>query len=247
MVPYDVFFWLSILGGNLIFFLMLRVIRLFFKRDNFKNINKFFILLIGLFIMFVILNPLFKIIELPGLILGVYGNLSTRVRFVVGFICAMIFAMDIPCYQFIVFKLKFYLINKQRYTLHIYHNLIYLTSTGLWIINLFGTMVFLSAIFGNYKISWNWGITIILVIEYIGKIVLSLLDSQRFTMKDNRYSYCNFKKRLEGSQEEIQLVELVNDGIVLHINGEKIYIRCLDELYLQIVCNQLSNPRKNEI
>lgn len=116
MAPYDVFFWLSILGGNLIFILILRVIRLFFKRDNFKNINKFFILLIGLFIMFVILNPLFKIIKLPGLILGVYGNLSMRVRFVVGFISAMIFAMDIPCYQFIVFKLKFYLKKNILYT-----------------------------------------------------------------------------------------------------------------------------------
>lgn len=238
MNDYDVFFWLSIMGGYISFFLIQNLLRIIVRKSNIKDAKGYIFLTILLMAVFVFLNPILKIIKLPDILSENYADSNTRL--IVGIIFAAFFAADMAIYQFLNFWLRLYRKNSDKYSIQVYHNTVYLLSQGVWLVSLLGTMLFLVAAFGNYKSSWNMGMAFIVISVCAGKVILSVLDAQKLIVKGNHFYYYSFKKKYEGDLSEIKSAEYENGTISLNMNDELVEIKCIDQFYAELFCRKIS-------
>ena len=235
-MDYGNFFWLGIVGGNVCYIIMLLSLGMALKKSTIRIVG--YILLIAGLIGFIILNPIFKEIKLPGIVSGAYDVLNYNTRLILGIVCNVIPVVFMPCYQFLTFKMKLYQ-NKKKYTAYVYHDVFFLFSTGLWCMWLFSSFLFGSAMSGNYKLSWNWIFGVLLVIYYIGGICMALMRQETIVIMDKRYRYCNFNEIFEGELKDIESVEMVKGGMILHIKEKELYIRCTQKPYADLLSDIL--------
>lgn len=238
MNDYDVFFWLSIVGGYICFILIQNLLRLIVRKSNIKDAKVYIFLTILLMVGFVFLNPVLKIIKLPDILSENYAN--SNMRLIVGMVLAAFFAVDMVIYYFWNFHLRLYRKNSDKYSIHVYHNAVYLLFQGVWLISLFGTLLFLSVAFGNYKSSWNMGMAFIVISVCVGKVILSVLDAHKLIVKGNHFYYYSFKKKYEGDLREIKSAKFEKAAISLNINEELVEIKCIDKFYAELFCRKIS-------
>lgn len=242
MENYGVLFWLGILGGNVCYVIMLLALGMASKKSSVRKVGC--ILLVAGLVGFILLNPFFKEIKLPGIVSGTYGVMNNNIRFITGVICNIIPFIFIPCYQFFTLKMKLLRLkmhpHKSKYVGYVYHDAFYLLSTGLWCMYMFSSLLFGGALSHNYKVSWNWFFGVLLAVYYIGGICMVVLQQSTFTIMDGRYSYHDFKKKSEGELKDIESVEMIKGGMILHIKGEELHIRCTQKPYADVLADKLA-------
>lgn len=224
-------FWVCILVGNLVFVLFLNQLRKIVKKNGTADISIHVLLSILLFGIFLAINPILKVAQLPEII----AVMSSNKKIIWGLVFAMIFAIDMAIYHFLKFQIK-----RKTLSLYIFYDVMYLGSAGLWLVSLFGTMLFIAAAFGNYKTTWNWGMVVILIVMYIGRFILSVLEVQRFTICDNQYSYCAYKKKCNGIINEISAVKGANHSIELLLDDRKCIIKCSNKYLIEELFNKVN-------
>lgn len=202
------------------------------------------ILLTAGLVGFILLNPFSKEIKLPGIVSGAYGVMNNNKRFITGVVCNIIPFVFIPCYQFFIEKMKLLKLklypHKTKYMVYVYHDAFFLFSMGLWCMYMFSSLLFGGALLRNYKVSWNCFFGVLLTIYYIGGIYMVVLQQSTFVIMDGRYSYHDFKKDSEGELKNIESVEMVKGGMILHIKGEELYIRCTQKPYADLLGDKLA-------
>lgn len=137
------------IGGNAGYFLALAVWRMFLQKLKARNIGVS--LLMGVLTGGIIMLTIRKEMRILGIISGDYGDLSWWVRIVVGIIYCLISLVFIPCYQFVVFKLKLYPGRKDRYTAYVYHDFFFLFSTGIWCVLALNAMLVAAVVSGGVQ------------------------------------------------------------------------------------------------
>ena len=109
----------------------------------------------------------------------------------------------------------------------------------LYLIIMLGAAVLLTAVLGYYKTSWDifWGV--VLLAGYLGVLGVSYLHQKRFVIMDGKFYYYGFEKWYEGKLEEIEWVEKVDNGIVIHAGEREMGILSSSEKYLEPLMKRL--------
>lgn len=78
-----------------------------------------------------------------------------------------------------------------------------------------------------------------LLAGYLGMYGVSYLQQKRFVIMDSKFYYCGFKKWYLGNMEEIERVEKVDNGIVIHAGEKEMGILWCSENYLDPLLKRL--------
>lgn len=231
MDNYDVFYWLGILGGNVCYIAMLFVLGGAMKRTGAKRVG--YVLLTAVMLAgFIFINPFSKEIKLPGIVSGNYVVLGSGARVVIGSICTVMPYVIMRAYWFLAFNLQQHNNkNKDRSTFYVYHTFFVLFHLGLWNTWMVSALFFASAVGKHFKTSWEGIFGALLAIYYIGGICMAVLRQLTFEVEDGHFKYKGLNKTCEGVLEDIEAAERTKKGIILYVNGEKLFIGChLEEL-----------------
>ncbi|MCI5585586.1 MAG: hypothetical protein MR383_08605 [Lachnospiraceae bacterium] len=153
------------------------------------------------------------------------------------FIVFLLLAM--PFYSFHIFKWKPLFNWKEDYSIFVYQDLFTQAICVVQIIMLQGAAVLGIALLGKYSrfLDWYWGGLI--CANYLGLLLLSLFRQKRFVLIKDKFYYCNFIRRMEGSLGEIEHVKRVDKGILIHVRGEELEILCTKEKYVDTLMKKL--------
>ena len=231
MKYYDIFYWLGILGGNACYIVMLFAIGGVMKRRGIKRAG-YALLMAGMLVGFILLNPFTKEIKLPGIVSGNYSVFSNGVRIVIGVICTIMPYAIMRIHWFFVFDLQqYHNKNREKSTFYVYHTFFILFHEGLWCMWMASALFFASAVGKHFKSSWEGIFGAFLAIYYIGGICMAVLQQLTFEVEKGYFRYNRLGKIYEGTLEDIKVVERTDKGVILHVKGEKLYIGCrLEEL-----------------
>lgn len=232
------------IGGNAGYFLALAVWRMFLQKLKARNIGVS--LLMGVLTGGIIMLTIRKEMRILGIISGDYGDLSWWGRTVVGIIYCLISLVFIPCYQFVVFKLKLYPGRKDGYTAYVYHDFFFLFSTGIWCVLALNAMLVAAVLSGGYKTSWDGACGIIQMFCYMAGMVLMLLRQKTFVRTEDSYSYRDFGRSIKGKLKDIRFVEEIRGGVVLHTDSTSMRIRCSQKPYIDLLRDRLSDIGSQE-
>lgn len=151
--------------------------------------------------------------------------------------------LAMPFYFFRVFKWKPFFNWKEDYSICIYHDYFVRGILVVQMMMLQGAVVLTIALMGKYPgfLDWYWGLLV--CTNYLGIILLSFFRHKRFVLVKDKFYYCSFKQRLEGSLEEIEKVERVGNGVVIYAKEAKMEILCTKEKYLEILMEKIPGKR----
>ncbi|MCI5585585.1 MAG: hypothetical protein MR383_08600 [Lachnospiraceae bacterium] len=100
--------------------------------------------------------------------------------------------------------------------------------------NTYGAQMLTVAI--NDKAKWN--------MEYIGAVILAILQGQVFVMTDQGYCYYGFKKKRQGSLKDMESAELKDKAVILRMKGEELPVWCTRKPYSDLLCEQCNKRIK---
>lgn len=242
MEYYDIFYWLGILGGNVCYIVMLFALSRAMKRTGIKKAG-YVLLMAGMVIGFFAWDPFSKEIKLPGIVSGNYVALRNEVRIVIGVICTVMPYAIMRIHWFLVFDLlQYHNKNREKSTFYVYHTFFLLFHAGLWCMWMVSALFFASAVGKHFKSSWEGIFGVFLVIYYIGGVCMAVLRQLTLEVENGRFKYNRLGKVCEGALEDIKAVERTDKGVILHVKGEKLGIRCyLDELE-ELFSDKITDP-----
>lgn len=213
MDNYDVFYWLGILGGNVCYIILLLALGGAMKRKGIRKVC-YALLMAGMAIGFILLDPFSKEIKLPGIASGDYG----------------------------VFNLQIYQIKrKKKNKFYTYQTFYFISNIGFWCLCMRSSLLFLSAVEGHYKTSWEGIFGVLLGIYYIGGICMAVLRQLTFEVEDGHFKYKGLNRTCEGVLEDIEAAERTKKGIILYVNGEKLFIGCQMEELRDLLKDKMIN------
>ncbi len=236
----DSWFWWCIGMGNVCFILMLCGVRKLVQKSSLKEGQGILLLSIGLFIGFVLFNPLGRELQLLGKIGD--GKLSSLI---LGAVYAVFFMFFMPCCHFFLFKLKLYCMKKDRWSVYIYHDRMLLFIYGLGCLGIWGPMAIAAVINNRFVETAEIVLGILLIVNYLGATVLAFLVGQVFVMTNQGYCYYSLKKKQEGRLEDIESAELKDKAVILGIKGEDLPVWCTSEPYSNLLCEQCKKRIKD--
>ncbi len=159
----------------------------------------------------------------------------------------IVLLLSIPMYYFRIFKWKPFFNWKEDYSIFAYQDLLVRVIFALQVIRLQGAAVLAIAIMGKYPrlLDWYWGILV--CANYLGLFFLSLLKQKRFVLIKDKFYYCSFKQRLEGSLESIEEVQRGDKGVIICTKEEKMEIMCTKEQYLEALIRKIPGKHLSDI
>ncbi len=87
---------------------------------------------------------------------------------------------------------------------------------------------------GRYKLSWEWIFGVLTAVCYVGGVCMAVLRQKAFVvMMDGRYSFYDFKIACEGELKDIEEIEEVKQGIILHTRERKLFIKCGKNMFIE--------------
>lgn len=242
----SVFYWLGILGGNACYTVFLLALGGVMKKRGLKRAC-YMLMMAGMSIGFILLDPFSKEIKLPGIASGEYAVLKSGIRISITILCMVIPHAFMRVYRFFAFNLRMYRNkNNMRVSFYVYHTVFFLICLSLQRVWIISTIFFITTLGGSYKTSWEGIFGVLLVIYYIGGICMAVLRQKTFEMADGHFKYYGLRKIREGALEDIEAVEKTNKGIVLHVKGEKLFIRCRMEELADLFRDKIINPDGGE-
>lgn len=72
------------------------------------------------------------------------------------------------------------------------------------------------------------------------------LRQKQFVIMKNKFYYCDFKKRVEGSLNELERAEKLETGMIIYAKEEKMEIFCTLERYKNSLLEKLSLRREEK-
>lgn len=244
MWEYNELYWLYIIGGNVCYFLILLVWRILLKKSKVRNIGLSLLMTVLTGVVIILTSRLEM--RLPHIISGRYGDAPWGVRLAAGIACSLVYIAFIPCYQFVVLKLKLYLRRDGHHVAYVYHDNILLVSVVVWFMLLWCQMFMTAALVGFYKPLYDWIYWGLQILCYIGGIGLMLLRQKTFVVTGNNYSYKGFNKSFDGRVEDIHSVEEIRGGVILHTDSAAMRIKCSQKPYIDLLNDKLSGGGSEE-
>ena len=233
-------FWVFIVLGNVCFISILLGIRQLSKKNSLKEGKGVLFLLLCLFALFLLLNPLGKEIRLLERIV------EEEELYLIGVVCAVAFFAFMPICQFFLFQRRLSRKQEEEHRIYIYQYGFFLFTSGLWWLNSLGTFFIAAAI--NDRIHWNGRLVlgILLIVDYIGWVIIAFLQGKEFVMTKKEYGYHSMRRSLEGRLEEIESVERKEKGLDIRIKGEELPIWCMMKPYGDILCEEYDKRIKGK-
>lgn len=212
----------------------------------------YMLMMAGMFIGFILLDPFTKEIKLPGIASGEYVILKSGIRISITILCMVIPHAFMWAYRFFAFNLRMYHNkNNVRSSFYVYHTVFFLFCLSLQRVWIISTIFFITTLGGSYKTSWEGIFGVLLMLYYIGGICMAVLRQKTFEVKDGRFQYNGFRKNCEGALEDIEAVEKTGKGLILHVKGEKLFIGCrleeLADLFRDKMAGQDDRKEKEEV
>lgn len=165
----------------------------------------------------------------------------------VGIIIIAMLLVSLPFYYFWVFKVKPIFDYKKDYSIYAYHDLFIKAMKILYLFMLQTAAVLIIAVSGNYKTSWDWYWGFLILVDYVGIIYLSFLRQKQFVIIKDKFYYCDFKGRVEGSLSEIERGEEADIGMIMYTKEEKMKILCTSERYRNSLLENLPRERRKKL
>lgn len=245
MDGYGIFYWLRLFFGNMCYIVMLLALGKAVKRPGERKTGSI-VLTAAMLAAFILLNPFSREIKLLGIVAGKYGSFSYGVRFAVGVLCAVIPYIVMLCYMFLAFDLK-QRPSRKKYTLYVYHNFFFLFGLGFWCIWMHRSFFFAVATTGRYKLSWEWIVGVLTAVCYAGGACMAVLQQKAFVVRvDGRYSFYDFKIACEGELKDIEEIEEVKQGIILHTGERELFIKCGKNAFIERLKEIVNGFKKRE-
>ncbi|MBD5097153.1 MAG: hypothetical protein HDT40_09210 [Lachnospiraceae bacterium] len=162
----------------------------------------------------------------------------------VGIIIIVLLLISVPLYYLWVFKIKTFFEFNKDCAIYTYHNIFIKAMKVLYLFMIQLVAVLIIAVLGHYKTSWDWYWGLLLFVNYVGIFCLSFLRQKQFVIMKNKFYYCDFKKRVEGSLSEIERAEKSDTGMIIYTKEDKMEIFCTLERYKDSLLEKL--PIGNE-
>lgn len=179
------------------------------------------------------------IVEINGAECGKLSNhyFGWTIFFIVFLLLAM------PLYYFWIFKCKPFFNWKEDNSIFVYQDLFIKTIFVAQIIMLQGVVVLVISMLGKHSrfLNWYWGL--LMCVNYLVLLLLSLLRQKRFVLIKDKFYYCSFMRRMEGSLGEIEQVQRVHKGMRIHVRGGELEIMCTKEKYVDTLEKKLSGRK----
>lgn len=241
MNNYNAFYWLGIVGGNACYIILLLALGGAMKRKGIRKVC-YALLMAGMAIGFILLDPFSKEIKLPGIASGDYGVFDIGVRIAIGLAGLVTPIAFNWIYLLCVFNLQIYQIKrKKKNKFYTYQTFYFISNIGFWCLWMRSSLLFLSAVEGHYKTSWEGIFGVLLGIYYIGGICMAVLRQLTFEVEDGHFKYKGLNKTCEGVLEDIEAAERTKKGIILYVNGEKLFIGCQMEELRDLLKDKMIN------
>ena len=227
-----IFYWLRLFLGNACYIVMLLALGKAVKRPGERKTGSI-LLMAAMFAAFILLNPLSREIKQLGIVAGKYGSFINAARLAMGILCAVIPYIVMWCYMSLVFDLK-QRPGRKKYTFYVYHNFFFLFGLGFWCIWMYRSFFVAVATTGRYKLSWEWIFGVLTAVCYVGGVCMAVLRQKAFVvMMDGRYSFYDFKIACEGELKDIEEIEEVKQGIILHTRERELFIKCGKNMFIE--------------
>lgn len=157
----------------------------------------------------------------------------------IGIIIIVLLLVSVPFYYLWFFKIKPFFDFNKDYSIYAYHDIFIKAMKVLYFFMIQAAVVLIIAVLGYYKTSWDWYWGLLLFVNYVGIFCLSFLRQKQFVIMKNKFYYCDFKKRVEGSLSEIERAEKSDTGMIIYTKEEKMEIFCTLERYKDSMLDKL--------
>lgn len=160
-------------------------------------------------------------------------------EYAVGAVLITFLLLSMPVYYFWIYRVKPVTKYKITYTAYVYHDLYIKVMKILYLFMLQTALVLIIALRGNYRTLWDWYWGILLLADYAGVVGLSFLRQKQFIILEDRFYYCNFKKRVEGNLSEIKSVESSDCGVIICTKEVEMEVLCTSKRYRETLLGKL--------
>lgn len=164
----------------------------------------------------------------------------------VGIIIIVMLLVSVPFYYLWVFKIKPFFDFNKDYSIYVYYDIFIKAMKVLYLFMIQAAVVLIIAVLGHYRTIWDWYWGVLLFVNYVGIFCLSFLRQKQFVIMKNKFYYCDFKKRVEGSLNELERAEKLETGMIIYAKEEKMEIFCTLERYMNSLLEKLSLRREEK-